>query len=255
MEERRPPTADEDDDGDDRRRLSPSPDDEEDQRRRRRDASVETYVVQIPKDQIYRVPPPEHARIVEEYSHRKSSQQNKTRRKSLCFGVIPAALLLLVAALIAVLAVRATVYDPRPPNFTLTSVRATRIHPGKKPQLDITINAKNPNPRMSISYKSGKSALIFKNKQIGQGSFPLSPAETAPNAATVFHLSLSRNDVVSPAAAAERSMKLNLSIPMEISSWIRTQKMTLKISCDFTLKNPFTAPNQKITKQKCSPQP
>ncbi|KAI3460017.1 hypothetical protein Pfo_016680 [Paulownia fortunei] len=41
-----------------------------------------TYVVQVPKDQIYRVPPPENAFMLEE----RNRKQNKQKRSSCCFG-------------------------------------------------------------------------------------------------------------------------------------------------------------------------
>lgn len=51
-----------------------------------------TYVVQVPKDQIYRVPPPENALMVAE----RTRNQDKQRRSSCCFCSCSSCILKLV---------------------------------------------------------------------------------------------------------------------------------------------------------------
>ncbi|KAI9194789.1 hypothetical protein LWI28_009205 [Acer negundo] len=77
--------------------------------------SAGTYVIQIPKDQIYRVPPPDNALRYKHLSKPKS-RKTRLRRCCCCFFVTLLVLLLLLAVSAAVLYF---VFRPESPNYTV----------------------------------------------------------------------------------------------------------------------------------------
>ncbi|PIN26757.1 hypothetical protein CDL12_00476 [Handroanthus impetiginosus] len=234
MEERRPPS---DDAKDLSLPLPPPP----------RPAHLETYVVQIPRDQIYRIPPPEHARIVEDHT-RNSTLKNKSPRNTFFLIALPVLLVGLIAV-IAVLAIRATLYNPTSPEFAVTSFQ------GKNSEYDVTLRVKSTNPRMSVSLQGGgQASLYFKNQKIGKGGIR-STVEEDPNgggAAVDVPLVLSGKGMILSKEikkrlndTSEKSMALKMETTVEMNSWLRNEQINLKITCDLKVKK------TRISFQEC----
>ncbi|KAL7143996.1 hypothetical protein ABFS83_08G228800 [Erythranthe nasuta] len=229
-------------------------------------SSLETYVVQIPRDQIYRVPPPEHALIVETHK-RNSSDQQKTCRRPICWILFPVFLLFAVV-FAAVMIARATLYTPVPPEFTVTRVMGRNLAPPPKgggggshrqPEFDVTLRAKNPNARMSVSYLAGgQASLVFKSKKIGKGAAVRSAVRQEPGGGDVdFPVVLAGNGAALTAeieksldGAAEKSMVLQIQAAAEMNSWARNERRDLKINCELKVKNSFMN-KTKISFQDC----
>ncbi|KAI3451137.1 hypothetical protein Pfo_007802 [Paulownia fortunei] len=223
-------------------------------------SSLETYVVQIPRNQIYRVPPPEHARFLEQYHNRKPSNQQTTCRGTLFWTAIPVVLLGIIAG-IAVLAIRATLYSPTSPEFAVTRIQGRNLEQplkgkSRRPEFDITLQANNRNTRMSVSYQGGgEASLVFKNQKIGEGGIP-STIKQEPNGGAIdfpvvlFGMPLSMEIKKSLNSATEKSMALMIEVPMEMKSWVRNERMDMKISCDFRVRNSLMN-KTKISFQEC----
>lgn len=223
-------------------------------------SALATYVVQIPRDQIYRVPPPEHARIIEDHT-RNSSTQKKGRRGIFCWLIVPA-VLLAISIGIATYALRATLYDAKSPEFTVTGIQAKNlgVNARRPPEYDVTLEATNPNTRMSVSYEAGKEAtLVFKNKKIGKGGLKSKVNQESGTAAVDVHVVLSGNGVSLEAGTkkslndgpSEKLMVLNFDVTVEIMSWVRNERKNLNISCEFKVRNSLTS-KAKISSQECS---
>ncbi|POO02840.1 Late embryogenesis abundant (LEA) hydroxyproline-rich glycoprotein family [Trema orientale] len=141
----------------------------------------ETYVIQIPKDQIYRVPPPENAQIAERFRNPKSSKEKKNRYLPclLCMGIT-----LLVVGLILGLTVLALYYfslSLEAPEFSIVNVVVRKLkysssHGGKSSTYSykVSLKAENKNSRTGIYYVSrgSSSSLSYGEKNIGIGKFP-----------------------------------------------------------------------------------
>lgn len=199
-------------------------------------APLETYVVQVPRDQIYRVPPPEHALKIEEHK-RNSLNQNANRRSLICSLVIP---ILLIAALVgvAILTVRATLYAPTPPEFAVTGIQGKDLEQRRTPEFKATVQAKNRNARMSVVYKGGGEAtLFFKNREIGRGKIgsggggDLAVVLAGNGVSTEMRKGLSDDK--------EKSMGLKFELRVEMKSWVKNEGMDMIISCDFRVRNSF----------------
>ncbi|KAH6760172.1 hypothetical protein C2S52_009386 [Perilla frutescens var. hirtella] len=215
----------------------------------------ETYVVQIPRENICRVPPSHHASIVAEHT-RLAAIKKEMRRKRLH---VPYALPIFMFAIVAgmtILTVRATVYRPTPPSFTVTRVQFTN---GSRisPEFKFSVHAKNQNPRMSVSYQGGGAAIvIYKNKRIGQGKIPATIKDHA-NGAADFAVSLAGKVAALSKEIKnklndnkEKLIELDLVLPVEMKSWLRNEKMNIKIYCDIWVQNSLMK-KPKISLQDC----
>ena len=129
-----------------------------------------TYVIHIPKDQVYRVPPPENAD-----RYQALTRKSKTRRRPCCrclcwsFGIL--------AFLLALLAVSAAIFylvvKPRSPNysvdaisvsglnFTAAAAAASSASLTVSPEFDVTVRADNPNDKIGIYYEPKSSVEIY----------------------------------------------------------------------------------------------
>lgn len=221
-------------------------------------ASLETYVVQVPRDQIYRVPPPEHARIVEDHT-RNLTEKKQTCRTPVLWIILPA-VILFVLTLTVVMAIRATLYNPTPPEVTISRVQGKNLVQGR-PEFDVTLRADNPNTRMSVSYRGsspGSSTLVFKNEKIAVGGIPSGVRLDSGSDGVDFPVVLAGNGAALTAEmkkrlndVAEKAMALKFEVAMEMKSWVRNEEKQLKVSCDFKVKNSLTGKN-KISSQDCS---
>ncbi|PQM42818.1 hypothetical protein Pyn_34944 [Prunus yedoensis var. nudiflora] len=69
-----------------------------------------TYIVRVPKDQIYRVPPPEHATIVERH---RNPGVNKKCCSYCCLGIIAFIILFIITLVAVILTMLAKSGDPK----------------------------------------------------------------------------------------------------------------------------------------------
>lgn len=119
-----------------------------------------TYVIQVPKDQIYRVPTEETAQRYEEYTRRR-------RRGSCCCRVLlwlAGVTLALVLALGITAGVLYLVLRPKVPSYTVegVSVRGFNLSSPQalSPEFDVAVKAENPNGRIGIDYRDGGSVVV-----------------------------------------------------------------------------------------------
>ncbi|XP_030545194.1 NDR1/HIN1-like protein 13 [Rhodamnia argentea] len=135
----------------------------------------DTYVVQIPKDQIYRVPPPENALIVER--HRKPAGAKK---RSWCCSSCCCCLFVTVIVIFLALGVLAVVSSfflkLKNPNFHVDHFlvkNLTKSHDkNTKLAYDVKLKVENPNPYTSFIYEQGGViSLSFKQKAVATGKF------------------------------------------------------------------------------------
>ncbi|XP_073158417.1 NDR1/HIN1-like protein 13 [Henckelia pumila] len=228
-----------------------------------------TYVVQIPRNQVYRVPPPENARIVEQHTRNFPQKARKCGPSRVLCWLLLILLLLGIVAAVALLGLRATLYNPKPPQFKLTQFHPKNLdqpllpadhknnnthnhaHP---PEYDVALLATNPNERMSVSFLgAGKSSLVFKNKKIGHGGAPPSSTEepNSPISVALYGAPLTEAIKKSVADANDtKSMQLQIETSIEFNSWARNERKDIVITCDFKVKGSFFK-MPKVSSQEC----
>lgn len=112
---------------------------------------------------------------------------------------------------------------------------------------------------MSVSYQGGgEASLVFKNTKIGQEkNVPLTIKEWTNGVAIDFAVVLVGNGVPlskeikkSLNDEKEKSMELKIELPVEMNSWVRNERMDMKISCDLRVRNSLMN-KTKISFQEC----
>jgi hypothetical protein len=138
------------------------------------------YVVQVPKDKVFRVPPPENARLFEHYTRRA-----KRRRRCSCVRVctcVLAALLALAVLLAAAAGVMYLVFRPRRPSYTVQALAVSGLAgvgnasapAALSPGFDATVRADNPNGKIGVHYEGGKSrvSVSYDGVLLAEGAWP-----------------------------------------------------------------------------------
>ena len=177
-----------------------------------------TYVVQVPKDQVYRVPPPENAQIAE--SHKKSppNKEAKTSRCCLCcvlFFIIFLVLAILLGAVLGGLF--SMLLTPEDPKFSITSFKVVETKP--HPKYDVTLEVHNPNSDVGILYngKGHVSLSLRRQENIASGAYPTFRQDSHDT--TTFGLTLTSSS--------------KAGLPKEVEESVRNDKK--KVSVTFSL--------------------
>ncbi|XP_055809126.1 NDR1/HIN1-like protein 13 [Solanum dulcamara] len=231
--------------------------------------SSDTFVVQIPKDQVYRVPPPENAKIVENHTPNDNVQSKRKIGRRCCWILLG---LLIFGIIIGVtIAIIHMLYIPKCPNFSIVGVNFKNVtdpnsrgHGQKNqqqehPKFEFDLKVSNVNERMDVSFGDGKTNFVFKKQDIGQGKYPSNSQRASGSNNVHFNLDVGSNgklpsDLLKTLEDDKKKiviMSLMIHVPMEIKSWVKNLKKDLTITCDFDVedltKKAKIMPNECIT--------
>ncbi|PKA58063.1 hypothetical protein AXF42_Ash019289 [Apostasia shenzhenica] len=209
-----------------------------------------TYVVQVPKEQIYRVPPPENARLAEQYRDQVTAQR---RRRSpcvkflFCFLAIAAifAVLLLLAALIFYVAVRPAAPSIKVEHLVLEDANA-------RLQYEVGLEVRNPSLGLSYEVENGGAAtLTDRRTRVADGTPPglyLKAKETKD-----MKLSMNGAKKRPPEAAEEKkaaTMRLSMAMTVRpVLGSLRLWGMKMTVGCDVTAKS--LGKKTRLLSQEC----
>ncbi|CAM8967234.1 unnamed protein product [Rhodiola kirilowii] len=218
-----------------------------------------TYVIQIPKDQIYRVPPPEN-----EYKFRNYTRQSKrrSRRCRFCFWFFSIILILAVLAGIAV-GVFYLIIRPQTPNYSIDSLTISGFNLTSSttisPRIDVAIRANNPNKRISIDYRAGGYAVAYHNGvKLCDGALPVfrqpmrnvTVIEAALGGSGLVLGSETRADMAREVSARNVPLRVNLRSPVRLKVGdVMTWTITVKLRCDVSVDR--LAAGAKIVSNSC----
>ncbi|KAI3450105.1 hypothetical protein Pfo_006770 [Paulownia fortunei] len=164
-----------------------------------------TYVVQLPREQILRYPPPENARKFQTLTRRRN--RRSCCRRCCCFTFC----LLVLLYTVTNLAIK---------GMNLTS--AAPVSPG----FDVTIRAENPNGKVGIYYLKDSTVNVFYNDmKLSDGVLPAfyQPRKNV----TVLQTALTGSDVI----LVPFVVKTKVPVKIEVGS-VKTWKITVKVKCD-----------------------
>lgn len=224
-----------------------------------------TYVIQVPKDQIYRVPPPENSRRLQAYSRRAH------RRRCgccCCLAWTAALLLLLLVAVAAAAGILYLVFQPKIPKysvdglsvkgFNLSSVAADLA--AVSPEFDATVRADNPNEKIGIYYRSGSSISIsYDGVNLCHGVWPtfyqgkrnVTVFQTALTGSGIRLSAAIRDALVTAQSRRKVPLEINLEVPVRLKfGAVTTWTFTVKVRCDVTVDK-LTA-DSRIVSKSCS---
>lgn len=188
---------------------------------------LSTYVVQVPKDQIYRVPPPENAGIVERHREAAKTKGKQSKGKCSRYFICIAVVLLVIGILVCgAIAAVYFIFTPKAPNFTVSKLHVKQQKQSSPPTYDVTLKAKNPNEQMGIDYKPDEdgATLTFWTKNLGYGAVP--------------GLQQNPGDVSSTFAIKIRGLKAK-AVPPNVQKSIRDKKTKRQISLKLKIESPL----------------
>ncbi|KAL3620270.1 hypothetical protein CASFOL_035182 [Castilleja foliolosa] len=197
-----------------------------------------SYVVQLPREQILRHPPPENATKFEELSRRKN------RRSFCCYCYCCFALcllLLLIAAAVSAASVY-LIFDFKSPKYTVTNISVRKMNLTSsapiRPEFDVSVKADNPSGNVGIYYMDSTVNIYYKGSELSYGVWP---AFYQPkNNVTVLMTALT-------------GFEVNNAVMTELRNDLRRKEVTFVVNVDAPVK--FKVGSTKtweiIVKVKC----
>lgn len=219
-----------------------------------------TYVIQLPREQIFRYPPNENARKF------RTSNLKKNRRsccRRCCCFTLCLILLLIVAACVAA-AVFYLVFRPESPRYTVDRIRMKGFNLTStapiSPGFDVSIRANNPNDKIGIYYlKDGAANVFYNDVKLCGGVLP--SLYQPSNNITVFQTALKGSNIVLERAVKTELLNaqkmstvpfvLRVKAPVKIKvGSVKTWEINVKVKCDVIVD----ALNEraKIISKKCN---
>uniref|UniRef100_A0A0E0JQ41 Late embryogenesis abundant protein LEA-2 subgroup domain-containing protein n=1 Tax=Oryza punctata TaxID=4537 RepID=A0A0E0JQ41_ORYPU len=229
-----------------------------------------TYVVQMPKDKVFRVPPPENARLFQHYTRR-------ARRRARCSCVrvcswLLLALVLLAVALAAFAAVVYLVFKPRQPDYTLQSLAVSGLGGiignasssaapvAFSPEFDATVRADNPNSKIGVHYEGDGShvAVSYGGVRLADGAWPA--FYQGPNNVTVLVVTAKGSGIrfserlLGEIAAAGRlrsvPFDVDIKVPVRLQLGdVKTWSMPVRVRCTVVVDR--LAADAKVVSKSC----
>jgi hypothetical protein len=212
-----------------------------------------TYVVRVPKDQIYRVPPPENARIADQHRSAPPKKTNDTNCCCIAFIVFFLAVVILIGGVLGGLFFM--VLTPKDPKFV---IQHFLLQTKPNSQYKITLQAQNPNTNVDILYKGGDTSLSLKRQNIASSAFPTF-SQSHKNS-TEFDVSLKGTTTTLPKEVEESmtnhknklhvtfSLLINVQAQMKMGL-LHSGSMKYNISCQVTVDT--LAKNTRVVSQQC----
>ncbi|EEF48481.1 conserved hypothetical protein [Ricinus communis] len=205
-----------------------------------------TYVVQVPKDQIYRVPPPENALIVER--HRNPQQKKRTRYCSFfccCFLIVATA----VIAIALGIGLSFAFFKSKNPEFRVQRFIVKNNTSHHYPDYDITLKVRNPNDKSDILYmQGGVASLLYKDQKMAAGKFPTFHQDNKNS--TYIGIVLKGQSIkgAKPKMHVSFSLKIGIPAKMKTSSFI-SGEVKIVVKCEFMVDT--LAKGTRILSQQC----
>ncbi|CAI9774547.1 unnamed protein product [Fraxinus pennsylvanica] len=201
-----------------------------------------TYVIQLPREQIFRYPPTESTRKF------RTSNLKKNRRsccRRCCCFTLCLILLLIVAACIAA-GVFYLIFRPESPRYTVDRIRMKGFNLTStapiSPGFDVSIKANNPNDKIGIYYlKDGAASVFYNDVRLCDGVLPT--FYQPKNNITVFQTTLKGSSIVLARAVKTELLNaqkmstvpfvLRVKTPVKIKvGSIKTWEINVKVKCD-----------------------
>ncbi|OAY71552.1 Protein YLS9 [Ananas comosus] len=222
-----------------------------------------TYLIQIPKDQVFRVPPPETLKLA---AYTAAPPPRRRRRRRRCCCLLLAAAAALALALAAAAAALYFALRPKLPSFSLASLAINGLAPSSSsssspisPDLAAAIRARNPNSKIGLRYLPGGSvAASYGAVALANGAWPA--FFQGRDNVTEFVTPLAGSGIrLSPSTRASMvTAQRNGAVPLTVDARlpvrakvgaVTTWTWTVKVRCDVTVDE-LTA-NATIISQAC----
>jgi hypothetical protein len=225
-----------------------------------------TYVIHIPKDQVYRVPPPENARRFQSLTRRKINR----RPCCLCLCWLLGLLVIFLVLVGIAAGIFYLVFKPESPNYSIDNITISGLNLTAEaatttsvltvsPEFDVTVRADNPNDKIGIYYRKDSSVEVYySDVRLCNGVLPVFYQPS--NNETVFRTALKgsgieltstmKKSLVQEQTQGEVPLELKIRAPVKIKvGSVKTWTITVKVDCDITVDK-LTA-DAKIISRDC----
>ncbi|RWW41804.1 hypothetical protein BHE74_00052689 [Ensete ventricosum] len=210
-----------------------------------------SYVIQVPRDLVLRVPPEGKASPGKAYA----------RRRGCCFLVFAwlGALLLLLAVVADILILG---FLPRVPRYSIEALSIASLNlsaASVSPAFDANVRAENPNKNVGIYYRDGSDVTVaYDGVTLCTGAWPA--FYQSPGNVTVFVAALRGSAILLSSAdrqalvTAETQRQVPLEIDVKVPARIKfggvtSWTITVKLKCDVTVTG--LTENAKIVSKNC----
>ncbi|KAI3879442.1 hypothetical protein MKX03_014062 [Papaver bracteatum] len=227
-----------------------------------------TYVVTLPKDQIYRIPPPENAHLFENYNRKKKNRPNNCC--CVLFWILSFIILLGLLTAIAsgifyaifqpkALEYSVEIFSIKGLNKNLTSASSSGLK--LSPEFDITVKSRNPNGKISFYYLAEGSSVTVSYSKVELSTGEFKTFHQPANNATFIQMALKSSDGVEMSKQTRVSLmdkqelgnipfELDLNVPVKVKvGSLKTWTITLNVRCDVS-KDKLTV-NSTLVSSKC----
>ncbi|MQL69886.1 hypothetical protein Taro_002158 [Colocasia esculenta] len=219
-----------------------------------------TYVIQVPKEQIFRTPTPETERRFKEYTRRG---RGRTRSCCCCLCWVTGVLLVLALVLAAAAGVLYLVFRPQLPRYTVQSVSVRGVNltadATLSPEFDVVIRAENPNKKVRIHYRGGSSVVVsHSGVDFCRGSWPsfyqgtrnVTLMRTALTGSGIRLSGAMRGDLVAGQGRGEVPLEVRARVPVRVKfGAVTTWTITAKVRCDLTVDK--LAASSRVVSASC----
>ncbi|KAF8079948.1 hypothetical protein N665_0989s0015 [Sinapis alba] len=209
---------------------------------------LETYVVQVPRDQIYWTPPPEHAKYVEKRRNNPETNKKNGRSKRIMWFFI----ILIVFGFIlgAITLILHLVFSPALPIF---SVERLNVKPSS---FEVTLRAENPTSNMGVNYmmkRNGVVTLTYKNKSLGRGKFPKMFQAASGSDKVNVKLDGSTKNVVMPPRGSKQpvSLVLKMELKADYEAGPVKKNKEVVVTCDVKVKGLLDSKKVEVVSENC----
>lgn len=204
-----------------------------------------TYVIQLPKEQLFKLMPPVNQKKYQSLSNNKPTRS--CCRVCVCYTI--ALLLIFILALAIATGVIYFVFRPEAPNYSVSEIairgmNLTSLAP-ISPKFDVTVRADNKNRMIGIYYLSGSEVEVFYGGvMLSNGVLPVfyQPSKNV----TVFNTALKGSNVVLANAVRAKLVneqkkgnvpfRLNVKAPVKLKvGAVKTWEITIKVKCDISV--------------------
>ncbi|KAL7612230.1 NDR1/HIN1-like protein 13 [Lactuca sativa] len=219
-----------------------------------------TYVIQIPKDQIYRIPPPENSQKIKKLANRKPRRSCCCR----CLGWTIATVLILIILLAIATGILYLVFRPEKLKYSIDNISIGGVNLTSSapifPRITVDIRAENPNDKLSVYY-NGKGSSVnvyYADVNLCNGVLPTLQQHT--NNVTIIktalrgsNIVLARDDhsrLVSQQGKRNVPLRLKVKAPLKIKiGAVKTWEITVTVKCNVAVDQ--LTQKSKIVSENC----
>ncbi|CAD5330422.1 hypothetical protein AtNW77_Chr4g0319711 [Arabidopsis thaliana] len=201
---------------------------------------IETYVVHVPRDQVYWIPPPDNARIVERRRNSDPGRNNKSFCSKRCIWLF-ISVIVIGFIICAIALIVGFIFKPEPPVFNVKKLEKSR-------HFEIMLTSKNPTSTMWVTYK-GLVSLTYKNKNLGQGNFPELSLAVSGSHTVNLKLDRSMNAAVLPPEVV--SLVLTMGLDAGFGTGLVKRAKEVAVTCDIKVNGLLDAHKVEIVSESC----